>query len=68
MPISIDTVRVGKRYRLVNFEETHEFDIVKAVDKNDFLCKDVMSLEYYKLSELTAYGRGKDYDFYGLND
>jgi len=68
MPISIETVRVGKRYCLVNYNEQHEFDVVRAVDNKDFLCKDINSLEYFKLSELTAYGVGKDYDFYALND
>ncbi len=68
MPISIETVRVGKRYRLINYNEEHEFDVIKAVDQKDFLCKDINSLEQFKLSELTAYGKGKDYDFYALND
>ena len=68
MPISIETVRVGKRYVLLNYGEQHEFDVVKAVGEKDFLCKDLNSLEQFKLSELTQYGKGKDYDFYSLND
>lgn len=68
MPISIETVRVGKRYRLQNYGEINEFDVLSAYAKNDFICKDLNSLEEFKLSELTAYGKGKDYDFYSLND
>jgi len=68
MPISIDTVRVGKRYRLINFGEEHIFDVTSATGVKDFFCKDITSLEIFKLSDLTAYGKGKDYDFYSLND
>ena len=67
MSISIDTVRVGKKYYLINFGELHEFTILKAVDLKDFLCKDLNSLELYKLSELTAYGIGVDFEFYEIN-
>ena len=67
MPISVDTVRVGKRYVLINYGEEHTFDVIKAEGKNDFLCKDVLSLEHFLLHELTLYGKGPDYDFYALN-
>jgi hypothetical protein len=68
MPISVGTVRIGKRYILHNYSETHEFKVMSAVGRNDFLCKDLTSLDEYLLSELTAYGKSKDYDFYGLDD
>ncbi|MFT4847482.1 MAG: hypothetical protein ACI83B_000001, partial [Sediminicola sp.] len=42
--------------------------VMSAVGRNDFLCKDLTSLDEYLLSELTAYGKSKDYDFYGLDD
>ncbi len=68
MSISIETVRVGKDYYLVNYGEIHEFTVTKATGYKDFLCKDLHSLEEFKLSELTAYGKGKDFEFYGLDD
>lgn len=64
MSISIKTVRVGKKYYIRNFDEYHEFRTVRAVGDEDFLCQDLNSLEYYKLSELTAYGKGSDYAFF----
>jgi hypothetical protein len=66
MSISIETVRVGKDYYLVNFGEVHEFTVTKATGYKDFECKDLNTLEAFNLSELTAYGKGKDFEFYEL--
>lgn len=68
MSISIETVRVGKDYYLINYGESHEFRVTKATGYRDFVCKDLTTLEEFNLSELTAYGKGKDYEFYGLDD
>ncbi len=67
MSISIETVRVGKKYYLKNYREYHEFMVLRATGRNDFLCKDLISLENFKLSELTAYGIGSDYEFFELD-
>jgi hypothetical protein len=66
MSISIETVRVGKDYYLINYGEIHEFTIFKATGHKDFVCKDLYTLEEYNLSELTAYGKGRDFEFYEL--
>lgn len=68
MSISIETVRVGKEYYLINFGETHEFSITRATGIKDFVCKDLHTLEEFNLSELTAYGTGKDFEFYAIED
>ncbi len=67
MSISVESVRVGKRYFMQNNREYHEFKILKATGRNDFLCEDLSSMEQYLLSELTAYGIGSDYEFYELD-
>ncbi|MBK6266503.1 hypothetical protein JKA74_15770 [Marivirga sp. S37H4] len=66
MSISIETVRVGKKYYLKNHREYHEFVVLKAIGQNDFVCKDLNSLERFSLNELTAYGKGSDYEFFEL--
>lgn len=66
MSISIETVRVGKDYYLVNYGEIHEFRVTKASGYKDFKCQDLLTLEEYSLSDLTAYGKGKDFEFYEL--
>jgi len=62
MAMSFDNIRVGKRYKLTNFGDVSEFQVQKAKGLNDFLLKDLTSLEYYSLSDLVKYGKGKDYD------
>ena len=62
MAMSFDNLRVGKRYRLQNYGEVNEFQVQKVKDANDFTVKDLTTLEYYSLSELVKYGKGKDYE------
>jgi hypothetical protein len=59
--LSFDVLRVGKKYRLINFGETHEFEIERILANSDFKVKDLTTLERYHLKELIRYGTGKDY-------
>ncbi|HEY8511581.1 MAG TPA: hypothetical protein VIL31_06455 [Cyclobacteriaceae bacterium] len=59
--ISTDVLRTGKKYRLVNHGEVHEFTVEKILANGDFVVKDSLTLERYHLNELIAYGKGKDY-------
>lgn len=59
--LSLDVLRTGKKYRLTNFGETHEFVIENVLANGDFVVKDLLTLERYHLKELTRYGKGKDY-------
>lgn len=61
MPISFDVLRTGKKYRLTNYGEKFEFKIMK-INTEDFLVKDLNSLEEYYLIDLIRYGKGADYD------
>jgi hypothetical protein len=59
--LSFDVLRTGKKYRLVNFGEKHEFTIENILVNGDFKVKDLLTLERYKLKELISYGKGKDF-------
>lgn len=59
--ISLDVLRAGRKYRLVNHGESHEFTIERILTNGDFLVKDLLTLESYHLKELIKYGKGKDY-------
>lgn len=59
--ISLDVLRTGKKYRLVNYGESHEFIIERILANGDFLVKDLLTLEPYHLKDLIKYGKGKDY-------
>lgn len=59
--LSFDVLRTGKKYRLINFGEQHEFIIESIQSDGDFRVKDLNTLERYKLKELISYGKGKDF-------
>jgi len=59
--LSFNVLRFGKKYRLTNFGEKHEFEIVNIFDNGDFKVKDLLTLEFYYLKDLIAYGKGKDF-------
>jgi len=59
--LSFDVLRTGKKYRLVNFGEQHEFVIENILSNGDFRVKDLLTLERYHLKELIRYGMGKDF-------
>jgi hypothetical protein len=59
--ISLDVLRAGKKYRLTNHGEFHDFVIEQILGNGDFRVKDLNTLEHYLLNDLTRYGKGKDY-------
>lgn len=66
MSMSFDALRVGKRYYLTNFGERFEFQIQERKENDNFLVKDLNTLEHYELKDLIKYGVGKDYELYEL--
>ncbi len=60
--LSFDVLRVGKRYRLVNFDDRYDFEIERILANGDFKVKDIHTLERYLLKETIKYGRGKDFE------
>jgi len=59
--LSFNVLRTGKKYRLINFGEKHEFVIESVLANDDFKVKDLLTLERYKLKDLLSYGQGKDF-------
>ena len=68
MSIANNVLRAGKKYRLVNFGEKYDFAIMSFKGPSDALLKDLYTLETYWLSDLTRYGRGKDYSLDELEE
>jgi hypothetical protein len=62
MPISFNAIRVGKKYYLINYSERFEFEVLSRLYNDNFLLKDLNSLETYHLFDLVKYGKGSDYD------
>jgi len=66
MAMSWDSMRVGKSYRLINFGEKTDFQILEVFPGPDFKVKDIHTLEIFNLSDLVRYGQGKDYELFEL--
>jgi hypothetical protein len=66
--LALDVLRNGKKYRLINFGETHEFEIESVLGNGDFKVKDILTLERYNLKDLMRYGRGKDFYIEDLDE
>jgi hypothetical protein len=62
MPLALDNLRVGRIYTLVNQGEVRKIEIMSRISGENFLIKDLDTLEYYTLFELLQWGKGKDYD------
>ncbi|CAD5282213.1 MULTISPECIES: hypothetical protein [unclassified Imperialibacter] len=61
MGIAFNSLRVGKKYRLVNYREVFDFELMEIVDRHEFRLKDIHTLEEYFMSDLLRFGRGNDF-------
>lgn len=60
--LAFSSMRVGKRYRLVNHGERSEFVLLEVIGRNDYKLKDLNSMENYLMSDLIRYGKGEDFE------
>ena len=58
--LAFSSLRVGERYRLTNYGEIFEFELLKILGENEFLLKDLFTLETYRMSQLIGFGKGDD--------
>lgn len=65
--LSLDVLRVGKKYRVTNFGDRHDVEIEEKLSDGEFRVKDLHTLERYPLSEIYRYGKGKDFEIRELN-
>ena len=59
--IAINVIRQGKKYRLINFGDKSEFEIIKVLENENFLVKDLTTVEFYEFNELIQFGKGSDF-------
>ena len=67
MPRSFNNLRVGKKFKLINFGETYEFEILEIMGNGDSKLKDIYSLEHYNLYDLIQFGKGEDFEIIDLS-
>lgn len=66
--MAFSSMRVGKKYRLINYGEKSEFVLLEVIGRNDYKLKDLSSMESYLMSELIQFGRGADFELRELSD
>ena len=64
--LSLDVLRVGKQYRVVNYGDRYDIEIEEKFVNGDFRVKDIHTLERYELSDIYRYGKGKDFEIRDL--
>ena len=62
MAISMDNLRRGKKYRLTNYGESFDFQVVEMPEEGMYRVKDLHTLDIYLLHDLVRYGKGRDFD------
>jgi hypothetical protein len=60
--LSLNALRVGKQYVLINFGDKYEFEIEQALPQHDYRVKDLHTLERYTIQSLFKFGKGKDFE------
>ena len=62
LTMSFDNLRVGKQYRVTNYGDVSEFEVLEVLEEDDFIVKDLLSLDVYHFSKLVEYGTSDDFD------
>ncbi|MFT2011066.1 hypothetical protein ACMA1I_20520 [Pontibacter sp. 13R65] len=62
MALSLDNLRIGKKYSLKNYGEVFDFQVIAMPEENVYQVKDLHTLDKYLLEDLLKYGKGKDFD------
>lgn len=60
--LAVSSLRVGEKYRIINYGEVYEVELINIQSNGDCKFKDLFSLETLLLSELIQFGKGKDWE------
>ena len=60
--LAFTSMRVGKKYRLINYREKTEFRLREVLSSNDYLLEDLTTMESYLMSDLIKFGKGDDFE------
>ena len=58
----LSSLRVGKKYKAVNYGEEFVFQIDKILNPKEFVLKDLNTLEKFYMSDITRFGVGDDFE------
>lgn len=66
--ISFSSLRLGRKYFMKNYGEEYRFEVLEMLPPEDFLLKDLLTLESFKMSEVIQFGRGDDFQIWELRN
>jgi len=67
MPLALSSIQTGHSYTIRNYGEEVEFEVIDIRGDGDIKAKHLHTREIFLLSEITRYGKGKDYDLQELD-
>lgn len=62
MALAISSLQTGHHYSIQNFDEKVDFEVLDLQDDGDVKARHLHTLEVFMLSEITRYGKSKDFD------
>lgn len=68
MTMSFDNIRVGKKYYLYNYGEESRFVVLEALSDENYVVKDLISLDIYELQDLVKYGTSDDFEILEIKE
>lgn len=66
--MAFSSLRVGEKYKLINYSDTYEFKVKEKLSENNFVLKDIHTLEEYELEDLVRYGKSDNFYLYELEE
>jgi hypothetical protein len=60
--LAVSSLRVGERYRVTNFGDVYEVQLMNITSNGNCIFKDLTTLEIVELEEIVRYGKGKDWE------
>ncbi len=60
---SFNILRVGMRYKLVNYGEVFNFEVIDILGDENCIVRSLDTLEPYQLQDLVKFGKGDDFEF-----
>lgn len=67
MALALSSLQTGHTYIIKNYGEEVEFQVVDIRSDGEVQVRNLHSMDIFLLSEITRYGKGKDYDLRELD-
>ncbi|MFZ9046870.1 MAG: hypothetical protein ACO2ZZ_13510 [Cyclobacteriaceae bacterium] len=60
--LAVSSLRVGERYRVTNYGDVYEVELVDILSNGNCVFKDLFTLEKVLLEDILQFGKGKDWE------